>query len=176
LAKPPAFDRCISLLLYQPPASQLINRFKFNKGYAHGRVLATLFSQHLANVYQGSYPDCVIPLPLDYQRLRQRGYNQSAVILHHLSKQLKLKVKNNLVKRIKLTTQQHKLNTRQRKANIKGAFVVNKPLPYEHIAVLDDIVTSGATANEISRVIKQAGVDKVDIWSLARTPLDAQKR
>lgn len=112
-------------------------------------------------------PDALLPVPLHRNRLWQRGYNQAIELFRPVSRQLDIPMINRGVERSRSTPSQVGMHIRERKRNLKGAFRVNRPLP-AHIAIVDDVITTGTTVSELARALKKAGVEKVQVWSAAR--------
>ncbi|HET8700060.1 MAG TPA: hypothetical protein VFL97_00110 [Nitrococcus sp.] len=110
-------------------------------------------------------PDAVIPVPLHPRRLRQRGFNQALEI----ARRLDIPLAAQMVRRTRPTAAQSRLGVRERRSNTRGAFAVTISRLPRHIAVLDDVLTTGATAMELSRVLCRAGAEQVEIWVVART-------
>lgn len=192
---PPAFDQCIAPLRYEFPISTLINRFKHQGHFCNSRVLADLLldclfhsqsiqlktteldveeqnssEQNLSEISKN--PDLIVPVPLHWKRRFVRGFNQSQWLANYLGRQLNINVDNKLLTRTRNTPPQQQLKRKQRQKNLKGAFQVNHSLNGQHIALIDDVVTTGSTVSELSRLLKKAGASRVDIWCLARTPLE----
>ncbi len=117
-------------------------------------------------------PDLIVPVPLHWRRRFIRGFNQSQWLANYLGRQLNISVDNKLLMRIRNTPPQQQLRRKQRQKNLKGAFQVKRPVEGQHIALIDDVVTTGSTVSELSRLLKKAGASRVDIWCLARTPLE----
>ncbi|ROS01935.1 ComF family protein [Sinobacterium caligoides] len=172
LQQPPAFDRCISGCDFHRLSAALIHRFKDHKQLPPLRILSTLLADEILQSYcDETLPQLIIPVPLHWQRLWTRGFNQSQWIAHALSQQLNIPISNHGVKRLYATPQQRKLNKRQRLGNLKDAFQVTADYSrYQHIAIVDDVITTGSTAQGMALQLKQHGVPVVDCWSLARTP------
>ena len=164
---PPDFDRLIATSRYAPPMSHLIMAFKFHRQLQHARLFAHLLASAVRQAGH-ELPDIILPVPLHASRQRQRGYNQALEIARLLSGWLHIPVAVNVVQRTRATAPQSELDAAARIHNVRGAFDVRQALPYRHIALLDDVVTTGNTVNEISRVIKTSGVQRVDVWSIAR--------
>ena len=114
-------------------------------------------------------PDCIIPMPLSAQRLRERGFNQSHEIARGLARRLHVQVADAACKRIRHTPPQASLPLDQRRANIRGAFECTMDLDGARVAIVDDVLTSGATLNELARTLLRAGAAEVTGWVLART-------
>ena len=117
------------------------------------------------------YPELIVPVPLHEKRLIQRGYNQSLLLAKILSHHLKVPLSHQDCQRIKNTTAQSSLKEKARKKNLKQAFTLKAQPAIEHIALVDDVITTGATLNELSKVYKNAGVKRIDIWICARALL-----
>ncbi len=119
------------------------------------------------------WPEVMLPVPLHRKRLLERGYDQALLLTKALRNQLKfvnLDIEDRLIKRQTNSAPQQSLDARDRKKNIRNAFTLRKQPEWEHVALIDDVVTTGATVNEITKLLKQCGVKRVDIWSIARTP------
>ncbi|SEJ88779.1 ComF family protein [Pseudomonas sp. NFR16] len=170
----PAFNEVIVPWLYDFPIDALVTRFKHQGKWPLGRLLAQLLAQTLQHRFDEGLgqPDVMIPVPLANKRLRQRGYNQAAMIAHWLGDALKLAVSEKLIKRTKDTPAQQGLDARARKRNLRDAFVLSEPAGVTdlHIALIDDVLTTGSTADALARLLIQAGARKVDVYCLARTP------
>ena len=122
---------------------------------------------------KGGLPDCLIPVPMHAGRLAGRGFNQAQEIAASISGLLKIAVVSKSVLRIIATRAQTELTAKQRKHNIRGAFALARPdMPeYRHVAIVDDVVTTGATVTELAGLLKQSGVARVDVWACARAVL-----
>ena len=172
----PDVDYSISLFHYESPIDYLITELKFSHKLSHAKILGSLLKQHLLNnSLHDSYPEAIIPVPLHKKRLIKRGFNQSLEIAKEVTEALEIPIHNNIVQRDKATQAQSELDLKQRKRNIKGCFKLsnkNEMMPaYSHIVIIDDVVTTGATTNELAKVLKLAGVKKVGVWSIARAVL-----
>jgi len=179
--QPPSFSFCRSVFHYQTPVDKLITEFKFHAGFPSAQALIQLLCSEFKAYYQSSAaPQFLIPVPLHTQRLRERGFNQSMEIARTLSKSTGIPINHFLVTRKKNTAPQMKMKSaKARKSNLRKAFVM-KPNRYSknsgkasiesvsHIAVIDDVVTTTATVSALSRCLHDAGIARVDVWSLAR--------
>lgn len=168
LKHPPVFDQIRCPFYYRPPISQLIQQFKFDGKLSTGQLLAQLLASYLQPL--DSLPQLLLPVPLSPQRLRQRGFNQAVELARLLSPKLGLDYDPRLLSKIRHTPDQVGLSQAQRQRNLRGAFQLTAPVPMQHLVLIDDVVTTGATANELARLLKAAGVNRVDVWCLARTP------
>ncbi len=169
LKTPPHFDRTYALFPYQLPLSHLIKQMKFH----HTLLYAELFGELICTQLNGWYdkeplPQAILPVPLHQQRLRQRGYNQAIEIAKPIKHHCKLPLLKTICHRHRATQAQSDLKMNQRKQNIAGAFQTLAPLHYQHLAIIDDVMTTGHTVNELARVLKSAGVARVDVWCVAR--------
>ena len=164
----PAFDRCYSAFLYREPLSQLVTGLKFHGRMHYGRLLGQLLVRTLRE--QGALtPALLIPVPLHPQRLRERGYNQSLELARWVARDLGLNLDSETCTRPRPTAAQSGLSLKERPKNVRGAFSVVRPLEVEKVAILDDVVTTGSTVSELAKVLKRAGVKRVDVWAVART-------
>lgn len=153
---------------YDWPLNLLETRFKFSASLASGRVLAKLWGEAAR---PPEPPDCIIPVPLHPKRLRRRGYNQALELARPLARTWGIELHPQGLQRRLHTAPQSELDAVARRRNLRGAFVVPKNIQLpDHIAVLDDVMTTGATLAECTRTLKRAGVKRVDVWALARAP------
>lgn len=170
----PEVDYTISLFHYENPVSYLIGQMKFQQQLSCAAILgALLHDQIVVNESGMTFPDAILPVPLHSNRLAKRGFNQSLEISRYIAKQTKLPILLNVVNRDKNTEMQTNLNKQQRLKNIKGCFSLLESPKVEHVVIVDDVITTGATTNELARLLKSSGVKKVGVWSIARADLDA---
>lgn len=162
----PAFDKTYAPFIHQGAVRYLINQCKFRGKYKNSRLLGLLLANHLS--IHAKRPELIIPVPLHSKRYQQRGFNQSLEIGKIISRQLSIPIDNTCCLRIKNTAHQVSLTAKQRHKNIKNAFQVINPPKAKHIALLDDVMTTGATTNELSKILKSTGVKQVDVWVCAR--------
>lgn len=159
---------------FSPPLSNLIHRFKFQREYYLDQALAHLLLQGINSAREQqhfSLPDVIIPTPLHHHRQWKRGFNQSEYLANCLGKWLKIPVDNKFIFRSKNTPPQRGLHQKQRYHNLNQAFSFNhnKLGKYTSIAIVDDVITTGSTMMEISKVAKLAGIDHIHIWGVAHT-------
>jgi len=173
LREPPPLDRSIAALDYSFPWDGLLQRYKFHQAIELREALLERLDQALT-MASANAPDYLLPVPLSPRRLRERGYNQSHELARSLSKRRKLVCDPELLLRVRSTAQQAQLPLKERSRNVKQAFAVEPSRLGElrgcHVAVLDDVMTSGATLFEIARILRQAGAVQVQAWVIARTP------
>ena len=166
LHHPPEQDTSFSLFEYKAPIDRLIADFKYHDKLFLSQFLAKKMAKGLKS---RPLPQLLIPIPLHPRRLRQRGYNQSLELTKILSKQLSIPFCSKSLIRIKDSQPQTSLPYKQRAKNIQRAFkVVNTMLP-THIALIDDVLTTGHTANAAAKALHQAGVITIEVWTIART-------
>lgn len=171
--KPPYYDAAFSVFSYEQPVIWLVQQLKFNERLTHARLLGDLMAASACIEHIGAGEDvCILPVPLYKKRLSQRGFNQSIELARALSKETGWPMELQRVQRIRDTSAQTGLDAKARRKNIRGAFEVVEPLPYKQVVIIDDVVTTGSTANELSRVLKKSGVEKITVLSLARAPLN----
>jgi len=166
LQRRPAFDETHAPFLHQGAIRHLISQLKFNGHYKNARLLGCLLAEHIDN--SSEKPELLIPIPLHPSRYRQRGFNQAIEIARTVSKQLHIPLDLYSCQRQRDTPHQTSLTAKQRRRNIKNAFTLRKPITAQHVAILDDVMTTGATAHELAKTLKQAGVMRVDVWVCAR--------
>jgi len=116
-------------------------------------------------------PDVLIPVPLHASRLRQRGYNQALELARPIAKQLNLSIDVHSCLREKATTEQTGLSAKLRKSNLKNAFTVNGDFRDKQVTIIDDVMTTGSTVNELSQQLINAGARQVNVWVCARAVL-----
>lgn len=162
----PSWDEAKSPLAYGFPVDKLVQRFKFEGDLAAGRLLGSLLAEYLAA--GGDKPDCIVPVPLHASRLKERGFNQAVELARPVSKRLKIKVRLDLCERSRATQVQSKLDSDARRKNLKDAFSVKAPVQGLHLALLDDVVTTGATVEALAQALKESGAARVSVWSVCR--------
>jgi ComF family protein len=164
LAAPPAYDATVAALAYAFPADTLVHALKFRGELALAPMLADMLFENISN---SEKIDLVVPVPLSPQRLRGRGYNQAAEIARRLEVRAPLELF--LCERGRDTAAQTDLPWSERRRNVRGAFRCTRPIPGGTVAVVDDVMTTGATLDEIASVLKDAGAARVVNWVVART-------
>lgn len=170
---PPSFDSSYALFLYQFPITKLIMNLKFGHSLTNARLFGEILYQkiHSEWYHNKTLPECIIPMPLHSQRLKERGFNQALEIARPIAKSLRLPIEYKQCHRIKTTAAQATLAAQNRRRNIKNAFHIDGQLNYQYVAVLDDVITTGQTMNEFCNTLKLAGIQKIDVWCCARPQL-----
>jgi len=158
---------------FQPPVQQLIHLLKYKGKRSVGTRLGAMLSQVLQGRPQWQKADLIIPVPLHTSRLRERGYNQSLLIAKALGEGLQKPLRQELLVRKRNTRSQTKLNVAQRVENVSGAFQVKYPVEVrdKRIILVDDVITTGATADACSRSLLNAGAKEVLVAAVA-TPIN----
>ncbi len=166
LYDPPRWQKLIAPLIYQGIGRDLLIQLKYSEGLHLANALATRLVEYFRR--SRPQPEVLLPVPLHRERLLDRGYNQAFEIARILSSMLDIPLDTRSLLRIRHTESQSGLSASKREKNILGAFAYEPADVYTHVAVVDDIVTTGSTANEISKTLHRAGVSNVEIWGLAR--------
>lgn len=174
LKRPPAFDQVTVPWRFGFPIDTLISRFKHQSQWPLGRLLAEQLSRHLQHAFDEGLPrpDALLPVPLARKRLRQRGFNQAQMLADWLGATLAIPVDTKLLQRVQDTQSQQELDAAGRRRNLRQAFALTyeRSLTGRHLAIIDDVLTTGATAQSLARLLKRAGAARVDVYCLARTP------
>lgn len=170
----PAFRRVEAPWHYGFPLDALITRFKHQRQWPLGRLMAQMLGNWLAHRFADGLPRpaLLLPVPMASRRLRQRGYNQAAMLAGWIAAQLAIPCDTELLTRPLDTTAQQELDARARKRNLRNAFALTRPEAIEgvHVALVDDVLTTGATAQALARLLRDTGAARVDVYCLARTP------
>ena len=161
------FDDCVAACAYRYPVDLMIKKIKYQGRLDLILPLADLLIERIDSTNM-AMPECLLPVPLHAARFRQRGFNQAGEIARALARRLPAPVARSLAQRRRATEQQHALSPAQRRGNVRGAFSISKSIGYSNIALIDDVVTTGATVGELARLLKRNGVEQVQVWSLAQ--------
>jgi len=164
----PPFFRTVCPLQYEFPVNRLVQGLKFKRQLAAGRVLSHLICEYVS-FRKADLPDALIPVPLHRLRMVSRGFNQAYELAGYLGKVLDIPVLATALNRHRNTAAQSGLSRKQRHRNMRGAFYwYGSDKPARHIALIDDVMTTGTTVSECTRVLKRAGAKRVDVWVAAR--------
>ena len=166
LSSPQAYEETIAPFLYVRTMRYLITGLKFGRQFKNARLLGMLLAEKIKECSE--LPNCIMPVPLHQARYCERGFNQSIEIGRTLARELSLPLDLSSCIRQKNTAHQTQLPSKQRRKNIRQAFTVVKQPKYKHIALLDDVMTTGATVSELAKTLSRAGVERIDIWVCAR--------
>ena len=177
-SRPAPWDFAIAALAYEFPVSQLVRRFKFSRSLASGQLLA----QELCKAVERQctqWPDVIIPVPLHRSRLIARTFNQSELLAKHTGRELQIRMDTRLLFRKRRTRAHSGLDANSRRINIKGAFkaraVALNQISRSHVALVDDVMTTGATLAECTRTLKASGASLVSVWVACRAPQPASQ-
>jgi ComF family protein len=160
-------------LKFAPPADDLIRQLKYHDVFANARVLGVLLAQAV-DERVAALPRLLVPVPLHAARLRERGFNQAAALARYCGRMLGVPYASNAVRRTRDTPSQTALSVAERHRNMRGAFAVNgagalrRLSAAGHVAIVDDVITTGSTVAELKSVLLAAGVRRVDVWAVAR--------
>ncbi len=166
ISKPPAFDETYAPFVYQEEIRHLVTKLKFGGHTKNARLLGLLLAEHLKQTAQ--LPELIIPVPLHKTRFRERGFNQALEIAKTVGKALNIPLDTTSCHITHDTPHQIGLTALERRKNLAKAFILKKPITAQHVAILDDVMTTGSTVHELASLLKKAGVERVDVWVCAR--------
>jgi ComF family protein len=171
LRAPPRYQASYCAFEYKYPVAEFVRAFKYGHRLAHARILGSLLADYVKANHRDEWPRCIVPVPLSSQRFHDRGFNQAIELGRIMEAMLDIPLNTRLLERVRHTVEQAGLSRRERKKNLRNAFAVVSNVIPDHIAILDDVVTTGSTMNEIARTLKRAGVKDIEVWAVARAPL-----
>jgi len=160
-------------LRFEYPVDDMIRRLKYHGAIEHARVLGVLLAA-AARGRDSPLPRLLVPVPLHTARLRERGFNQAYALARYAGRMLEVPYARTLLRRVRDTPSQTALDVRARRHNVRGAFAVCGPkamerlLAAEHVAIVDDVMTTGSTLAELRAVLYASGVKRVELWAVAR--------
>jgi len=167
LRRPPPLQATHAAFVYGFPLDRLLPRFKFHRDLAAGRALGEAMATRFATLPR---PQALLPVPLHPARLRQRGYDQALELARPLARALAVPLQLDGLRRVRDTRAQSELDARARRRNLRGAFVAGRGALPAHVALVDDVMTTGATLHAAAVALRRAGVARVDAWVCARVP------
>lgn len=165
---PYPIERCLAAFAYEFPVDHLIHLLKYRGQLAVGRVLGALLARSVHALGLQRDVDCVVPVPLHPGRHADRGFNQSAEIARRVARMLGREASEGAIGRVRDTRPQVGLRPEERRQNIGGAFVASSGLRGLRVAVVDDVLTTGATVGAVAAALREAGAMSVDVWCVAR--------
>lgn len=165
------FDKTRVPFLYQGKIIPLITRLKFYDQLSYAKLLGEYLARTVSAGIISHDVEAIIPVPLHESRLKARGFNQALEIARVLSQTLRIPIDPQSCVRIKKTAPQTELSAEERVLNLQKAFWVREKLEYAKVALVDDVVTTGHTAFECAKALKQAGVKSIELWCCARSAL-----
>ena len=170
---PVVFDRAKTVFVYEYPLNKMIQAAKYNQDLTILKILGHQMAQHLVI---DKLPDVLIPVPLHPKGLRNRGYNQALELTKIIAKYHNISYNYTACQCIKRKRKQSTLSAIERRENVKGIFQIKQIKPYwQHVVLIDDVMTTGATVNELATIFLQAGVQRVEVWCCARSELTRKK-
>ena len=164
LKRKPQFDRTLAVFAYSFPLDKLVQALKFGERLMLVDGLADSLAQRVE-----VRPDCIIAMPLHPSRLRERGFNQSTELARRVANILNIPLLPHACQRVRDTPPQSALKWKERGKNMRKAFICTQDLSGKHVAVVDDVMTSGASLNEVAVALRSAGAHEVSAWVIART-------
>ena len=167
LRKPPPVSRSLIPFAYRAPLDGLILGMKFSDRLAAAALLGQLLAR-TARQEGVALPDALLPVPMHPHRLRERGYNQAHELARVIARELQLPVFPELARRVRHTTMQSRLDGRARRHNLRDAFDLGGQTLPSHVVIVDDVVTTGSTVNELAACLLRGGAERVDVWACAR--------
>lgn len=153
---------------YQQPYVTLIHGLKYRHQPEVASLLGKLLAKEIRQTAPQRLPEVILPVPLHWWRQWRRGYNQSSLIGQTLAAELDIKLDEKILKRTRATRSQSKLDRKARRQNLRHAFSV-APHHYRHVALLDDVVTTGSTAENLTKALLASGAELVEVWAICRT-------
>ncbi len=169
LLEPPIIDSTVVLTDYIYPFDRYVHTIKYHQQPQLLRSVAAELARRIL-LHGTELPDMIIPVPLHVSRVRQRGFNQASLLARHIGQSLDIPVIEAAVRNRK-TQSQSGLDHKQRRNNVYGAFSLKQDVEVKRIAICDDVITTGATINELARLFRDNGCEEIQAWALARTPL-----
>lgn len=168
-AEPPHFDAALAAFRYEAPITQAIFGLKYHAQFRQSRWLGTEMAR-LAAERPSVLPDLLIPVPLHVSRLRQRGYNQALELARGITRHLAIEIDWRTATRLRATADQIGKRAAERRKEVRKAFCVGSAVAGRHIALIDDVMTTGSTVDELARAAREAGALRVEVWIAARVP------
>lgn len=170
--EPPPFERVWSCGVYDGTILSLVHHLKYHQQVGVVKTMATLIFQNHSQEFSYEVYDWMLPVPLHPRKIRQRGFNQSQLLVKHLARSWKIPSSVDLLRRIRETRPQIEMTQREREKNVRGAFAVpsrkQPDIEGKTCLLVDDVLTTGATASEAARVLKKNGAARVDVLTFAR--------
>lgn len=170
VVNPPLWQYLVAPFLFAYPIDKIIHEFKYLDAVFWGAFLAREMA-HRGLALTVPLPEVLIPVPVHPKRLVERGYNQALELARGIGSELNIPVSPGIVVRAEPRIPQVGLSSRQRRKNIRGVFTLTRKTIFaRRVAIVDDILTTGATATELARILRRTGVEEIQVWVAARTP------
>ena len=171
LSSPPPWQRTVAPFTYTPPLSRILSSLKTGNGLLEARILGALLAPCVRERYAGEpLPAALVPMPMTRRRRWRRGFNQAELLAAVVARALDLPHVRSCLVRTKDAPPQRSLSRSARLRNVRGAFEVKRPLPGRHVALVDDVTTTGATVRAAAAALRRGGAGRVDVWTVAKTP------
>lgn len=165
----PRYDTAWAALCLQSPIQHGVHALKYHADLSQARLLGELMARQLVT-RSAPLPRLLIPVPLHPLRLMRRGYNQALEIARVIAQRCDIRLRPDAARRLRRTEDQIGQSRAARRRNMRGAFAVDADLSQAHIALIDDVMTTGATFDELARACRYAGAARIEVWAAARTP------
>jgi len=169
LKAPPAFDATIAVMQYQYPLNVLLHAYKYGEQLPLATLLGGLLADKVAHV---TTPDILLAMPLHPERLKERGFNQAVELARVIARRKQVSLALDVCRRVRVTLPQGGLPLAERTKNLRAAFACDADVSGKRIAIVDDVMTSGASLNELAKTLKKSGAVEVSCWVVARTQTD----
>ncbi len=168
--EPPAFDRARSVAIYESAFKGLVRFYKYQGQTGALDEIRPLLEKYFAGELQNYTGFTVVPVPLHVDKLRERQFDQACLLAREVSNLLGVPIDPAVLKRVRPTPSQTRKTRNERMENVRGAFAVRNPeeIAGRSLLIVDDVMTTGATVNEVAKVLKRAGADRVEVFTLAR--------
>lgn len=169
---PPDWDFVVSAFTYAHPVDKLIQAMKFREKLDIAYLLGTLMHNVIKNHYllqKRTLPELIIPVPLHSTRLRKRGFNQALELARPLSQHFAIPMDAKSCQRMVPTVPQSRLSGEERASNLKNVFYMKQPVSTKHVVIVDDVMTTGHTIEEVTKTLRTSGVEQIDVWLCGRT-------
>lgn len=166
--QPPPHALAWCAFRYEEPVARQIRALKFHADFAAAEVLGAAIAGGICG-RAAALPELLLPVPLHASRLRARGYNQALELARVVARTLRIPLEARLARRVRATEEQTHLGAAERRRNLHGAFRVAGAVTGAHVALLDDVITTGATAAELAAALREAGAARIEVWAAART-------
>jgi ComF family protein len=163
----PPYDLAWSAFRYETPLPSTMAGLKYHAQLRHARLLGLEMAEALAR-RAAPLPELLLPMPLHPRRLRWRGYNQSLELARAIASRLAIEIDATAVRRTRATADQIGTSAARRRRNVRGAFAAESRLRGRHIALIDDVMTTGASVAELARACRKAGAATIEVWTAAR--------
>lgn len=166
----PYYDKTIAVFYYLPPLTEVIKAFKFRHAFYCGQFLAKALLRVVRQSYEmDEWPEVLIPVPLHRERLKERGFNQSLEIAKKCERVLRIPIDKDSYARQPGGVPQSTLNNTARRQSRQSFAATPGVRQYKHVAIIDDVMTTGMTVNHLAQILRESGVERVDVWVCART-------